>query len=672
MHGARIQHPRGEEQNHFRFCKMAMARSQHREEHELLVTYEGPFHPSAGPDLLDTRSKRSWSLNLPTSGSDAGGSYVTRGDLFVTLSGKVGWPSSYFHVVTPKDKGDHQNLYPINSIRLDDERIYHQHEVTVVIHPRHSAIRGGKGGFGTLLKGQSKQAGAKQTLDFGACRDLSGRRLRHVNDEIKLRKWRELQAKRERGEDVDELDALKTPSGIRNWHLMVPNWSDGSSMSNKGRRKHERQLQREVRQLKRQQDQQHGEKDQKRMQKEWEINEYVRRGEVEALRIAQGDDLKNDILIHLRSKRKLEKDETARDGDANAIPASNGNRKEPLVSEQADESFLLTLSGEMSLLEVANTSKKSADADGPLLTRLQSQSDFATAVLLMDPNKLKDLAAKGQGIYVEYQIQSAGLGQIGWIRRPESNSGTFLPNSDTGDGVGDDSESWGYDGSRGLKFHAGKEEPYGFEKDSNKLEWKVGDVLGSWCRIIPTDKSIEIGYSLNETDLGVAFKIDGVSSDDFALYPALSLNMNEVVDVNTGPSFWRPLSKGCVGVGDLAKTDTNSNDSNFKEAEKTEKTKSNACDEQVPEPKEPANKRLREQAKQNDGGTAETEPFDLNQVSSIEGVTSLGAERIKSILISMGIKCGGTLEDRANRLFSLRGLRRDEYPAKVRGKNFVL
>lgn len=199
-----------------------MARSQHREEHELLVTYEGPFHPSAGPDLLDTRSKRSWSLNLPTSGSDAGGSYVTRGDLFVTLSGKVGWPSSYFHVVTPKDKGDHQNLYPINSIRLDDERLYHQHEVTVVIHPRHSAIRGGKGGFGTLLKGQSKQAGAKQTLDFGACRDLSGRRLRHVNDEIKLRKWRELQAKRERGEDVDELEALKTPSGIRNWHLMVP------------------------------------------------------------------------------------------------------------------------------------------------------------------------------------------------------------------------------------------------------------------------------------------------------------------------------------------------------------------------------------------------------------------------------------------------------------------
>ena len=643
---------------------MAMARSQHKEEHELLVTFWGPFHPSAVADLLGAKSKRSWSLNLPTSGSDAGGSYVTRDDLFGILSGKVGWPSSYFHVVTPKGKRDEGNLYPNNSVRLDDDRIYHQHEVTVAIHPRHSAIRGGKGGFGTLLKGQSKQAGAKQTLDFGACRDLSGRRLRHVNDEIKLRKWRELQAKRERGEDVDELEALKTPSGIRNWHLMVPNWSDGSSMSNKGRRKHERALQREVRQLKRQKEQQHNEKDQKKMQKEWEINEYVRRGEVEALRVTQGDDLKNDILLHLRSKRKLEKDETARDGEAKAIPGSNESQKEPPVSEHADESFLLTLSGEMSLFEVTNTSKKSADADGPFLTRLQSQSDFATAVLLMDPGKLKEAAAKGQGIYVEYQIQSAGLAQIGWIRRPESNSGTFLPNSDTGDGVGDDSESWGYDGSRGLKFHAGKEEPYGFGKDSIKLEWKVGDVLGSWCRIVPTDESIEIGYSLNGTDLGVAFKIDGVSSDDIAFYPALSLNMNEVVDVNTGPGFAEAMAKGCVGVGELAKTDTNY-DSNFKEVEKS--------DARVPGPEEPATKRPREQAiKQDDAGAAEIVPFDLNSVSSIEELTSLGADRLKSILLSMGIKCGGTLEDRANRLFSLKGLTRDEYPAKVRGKNFVL
>lgn len=31
----------------------------------------------------------------------------------------------------------------------------------------------------------------KKTTDLGACRDLYGRRLRHVNDEIRLKKWLE-------------------------------------------------------------------------------------------------------------------------------------------------------------------------------------------------------------------------------------------------------------------------------------------------------------------------------------------------------------------------------------------------------------------------------------------------------------------------------------------------
>ena len=37
----------------------------------------------------------------------------------------------------------------------------------------------------------TRQAGAKPTTDFGACRDLQGRRLRHVNDEVRLQKWQE-------------------------------------------------------------------------------------------------------------------------------------------------------------------------------------------------------------------------------------------------------------------------------------------------------------------------------------------------------------------------------------------------------------------------------------------------------------------------------------------------
>jgi hypothetical protein len=50
-------------------------------------------------------------------------------------------------------------------------------------------LQGGKGGFGAMLRAQAKGKGAKQTTDFGACRDLQGRRLRHVNDEIRIQKW---------------------------------------------------------------------------------------------------------------------------------------------------------------------------------------------------------------------------------------------------------------------------------------------------------------------------------------------------------------------------------------------------------------------------------------------------------------------------------------------------
>ncbi|CAN0533799.1 unnamed protein product, partial [Ectocarpus sp. 12 AP-2014] len=42
-----------------------------------------------------------------------------------------------------------------------------------------------------MLRAMAKQAGAKPTTDFGACRDLQGRRLRHVNDEVRLQKWQE-------------------------------------------------------------------------------------------------------------------------------------------------------------------------------------------------------------------------------------------------------------------------------------------------------------------------------------------------------------------------------------------------------------------------------------------------------------------------------------------------
>ena len=92
-------------------------------------------------------------------------------------------------------------------------------------------LAGGKGGFGAMLRALAKQNTGHKTTDFGACRDLNGRRLRHVNNEMKLRQWSELQERKKdlakQGVEVDsdeEERAMATSSGIKGWHLGVPSW----------------------------------------------------------------------------------------------------------------------------------------------------------------------------------------------------------------------------------------------------------------------------------------------------------------------------------------------------------------------------------------------------------------------------------------------------------------
>ena len=57
-------------------------------------------------------------------------------------------------------------------------------------------LKGGKGGFGSILKAQ--QAVKKQTKNFDACRDLQGRRLRKLNQEKQLNEWKIKKAEEEK------------------------------------------------------------------------------------------------------------------------------------------------------------------------------------------------------------------------------------------------------------------------------------------------------------------------------------------------------------------------------------------------------------------------------------------------------------------------------------------
>ena len=653
----------------------------HNEYHELLVTYEGPLYYPAS-----SSNRKTLCIRLPPSGVDETSSspYVTEQHVLASLSERLGWPASMLCI----DGCSGSVLFPSQSFLLSGEdenrnsvaatTLHQHHPFTAKIHPRHTLIRGGKGGFGTLLKGQSKQAGAKTTIDFGACRDLSGRRLRHVNDEIKLRKWRELQAKREKGGDVDELAALKTESGIRNWHLMVPSWSDGAATTNKGRRKHERQLEREVMSWQSKEERAKRQKEEKKMEQEWAVMEYVRRGEVESARVS-ADNVKEEILAHLK-KRKLEKQESSHPNNSSGLVTTDANNIELEQGSVVDKdgnssaSSLITLSGEMSVFDVPHDTKQGTKMQGRndvKQIRIQSQSDFATVGVLLDATKLKE--TPNQGTYIEYTIHTAGIAQIGWIRVPTTSRDDceiFLPNSDTGDGVGDDNVSFGYDGSRKLKFNGGKDIPYGSvegNKEKEPVEWNTGDVLASWCRRSTDGENIEIGYILNGNDLGVAFSIAAGSDDCFGYYPALSLNLSEVVDINLGPEFSHDVKEGCVGVSDLNKT---SNDESHEE-ELSSKPAAKSCKDAPPKKRSRDEDNTTRRAGSPDATTA-IDSFDLNSSASVQELLELGSDRLKSILLSMGIKCGGTLEQRAERLFSLKGLSRENYPQKIRGKNFIL
>lgn len=65
-------------------------------------------------------------------------------------------------------------------------------------------------------------------------------------------------------------------------------------------------------------------------------------------------------------------------------------------------------------------------------------------------------------------------------------------------------------------------------------------------------------------------------------------------------------------------------------------------------------------------------PVDLEDYQSISQLAALGLERLKNALMARGLKCGGSLEERAQRLFSVKGLTTDQIDpslfAKLKGK----
>ena len=513
--------------------------------------------------------------------------------------------------------------WPAPMLRVRSWKLPHC-DLTVV-----SSIRGGKGGFGTLLKGQSRQAGAKLTTDFGACRDLQGRRLRHVNDEIKLRKWRDMQSRKQLGEKVTD-EELYGPTGLYNWHLMTPTWADIS-------KKATHRIKRQFKLI----DQQAQKAQAKRKEEEQALQESITHYLGTATRAAEEirQSLPDAIKQGLEASKKRKQIETS---------------PPPIVVDRTNS--LCTLSGEAILLD----------------QKVQSKSDFCTVVLILD-----SLPAENQVLYYEVTLVSGGLAQIGWACLVGDL--TFEPNDDFGDGVGDDAASYAFDGSRILKFHSGKEEPYG-------KAWKAGDRLG--CRF--DVRSGKIAYSLNGIDLGTAFETKAKS-----LFPAFSCNQGEILELHSQLEHCKHIPEGAEAVAELLVSDDkeienahgSSEVENILRQHQVQHSTGGMRNAKLPgEVQETAVTR-------ND--PVKAQPLDLESFNDVCELEALGLDRLKGALLALQVKCGyvmniqlltfdrympnfyyldssGSLSERAARLFSLKGLPRKEYPMKIRAKNFVV
>jgi len=521
-----------------------------------------------------------------------------------------------------------------------------------------SSILGGKGGFGTLLRSSARQSGANLTTDFGACRDLQGRRLRHVNDEIKLRKWRETQAAKEKGlikTGREETDAMfDTPSGLYNWHLMVPSWADIS-------KKASRKIQRQFRRMQDEDDKLQAAKQEEKAQYERSVTMYVAKGTETSAQV------KNNIASAVQQGILAQKDKKKRKREEELQQVAALSSSTPMAEDDTRPNSLCTLSGDVVVEE----------KQGSKVLQIQSQSDFATLAFFLDkPVAPSSKSAKTIVLYYEVCLVTGGLAQIGWADMMTSPT-EFRPNSEDGDGVGDDRGSYGYDGSRGLKFHNGVEEVY------PQSSWKAGDVVG--CQYNVTTG--ELAYSLNGQSLGVAFTAGNVKSGT-VLFPGISCNGGEILELYTRKEELQHLPASnkmeeFIPVNDLIA------DNLVVVYENAPSTSKPSANQHFEEDKKPAARESavtgndtareatatvinKEKEPEKKEDPVKVEALDLHQYSSAEDLEELGLDRLKGALMAIGVKCGGSLHERAARLFSLKGLEKKDYPKKVRAKNFIL
>lgn len=87
-----------------------------------------------------------------------------------------------------------------------------------------------------MLRLMGKGSKFRRSENFGACRDLNGRRLRHVNQELRLRKWASSAERQRRDREGSGYREAQGPDGLEGWFAGVPAWAEGFKKKARGPR----------------------------------------------------------------------------------------------------------------------------------------------------------------------------------------------------------------------------------------------------------------------------------------------------------------------------------------------------------------------------------------------------------------------------------------------------
>jgi hypothetical protein len=439
-----------------------------------------------------------------------------------------------------------------------------------------------------------------------------------VNDAVHYAIWKEWKDKVDAGTATEEemTQALaSTDSGIAGWHLQLPAWAEVSTKKEQQRTK---QL---LRKWKNERETAKAYIERQKEMHERHVASYVQAADVVSAKL--------ESTISAALQKGLQRKHEEKQQQQQATKRQKNDSEPPTA--------LLTLSGDVVLLQEND------------MWHIQSNSNFCTVGIVLDKEKVR---SHGDTVfYWEINVKTGGIVQVGWA------SASFRPNSENGDGVGDCQNSWGYDGNRTIKLHNEVTEPYGGEA------WKEGDVIGCCYN----KQSSTISFYRNGVALGSAFEL---SHPPDSLFPAISCNPGEVVGLRIFQQEleYQPTGSVCIGnvlaSGDVSLDNLLSNQDADSEESTDEATGTLPNKELLEDEKAVVDETSAERL----SSDFTIEPLELENFDSVQQLEALGLDRLKVALMAMGLKCGGSLRERSERLFAVRGLKPVDYPPKLLAK----